>query len=53
MDICLIGSVHDRTGHDSTIAVAAGIERLLDQGFGPEEGNISLRVCDFLSVLVR
>lgn len=48
MDICLIGSVHYPTGHDSTVVDAAGIERRLDQSFGPEEGNISLRVCDFL-----
>ena len=44
MDICLIGSVHDRTGHDRTVVDAAGIERRLDQGFAREEG-ISLREC--------
>lgn len=53
MDICLIGWVHHRTGHDRTVVDAAGIERRLDQGFAREEGIISLRVCDFLSVLVR
>lgn len=53
MDICLIGWVHHRTGHDRTVVDAAGIERRLDQSFGPEEGNISLRVYDFLSVLIR
>ena len=53
MDICLIGSVHHRAGHDRTVVDAAGIERRLDQGFAREEGIISLRVCDLFYVLVR